>query len=60
MNATKYTVKITVEALSRDSVPKLVEEALIKLHLEETKEGSLFKDDGDIVYWTTEEERVKF
>mgnify|MGYP003458126704 CR=1 FL=1 len=59
MQATKFTVTITVEALSMDCLPALIYEVVENLQ-NENRTGSLLKDDGDYVTWGTKGERVDF
>jgi len=47
MQATKYSVNINVEALSLDSVPALVYEAIQQIDENESMAGTVIKDDGD-------------
>lgn len=59
MDATKYTVTITVQVLDLLSVAALVEDALT--HIEsEVDGGSLHMNDGDAVSWEIETEGVVF
>ena len=60
MKAVKYTVTVTVEALSMDSVPGLIMEAAKLMAAAETPRGVIVKDDGDSLAWKTEAEDVEF
>ena len=59
MKAEKITTSITVETLSKDSVPGLICEAS-RLMTGETIEGQLVKDDGDSITWKRETKPVEF
>lgn len=59
MKATKYTLTIKVEVLSRDSVPALVQDVMNNFQGEATS-GNLHLDDGDEVTWKTETKEVEF
>jgi len=60
MQATKYSVNINVEALSLDSVPALVMEAVDQMDTNESMAGTVIKDDGDTVDWTVRKKEVEF
>jgi hypothetical protein len=55
MKATKYTMSITVEVLSIDSINGLLTTLQEELHGEFTR-GSLTADDGDTITWTVNQE----
>ena len=59
MKATKFILTITVEALSKDCFPALIQEAIIQLQREKPA-GELCCDDGDTVAWGTDEKPVEF
>ena len=59
MKALKYTMTIKVEVLSIDAIPGIISEAMAQLD-KEFKDGKLVADDGDMVEWNTEQERVEF
>ena len=59
MKAIKYTVTITVEVLSMDSVPSLLEKTSFEIS-DEYSEGNLTAEDGDSVHWVTKQEPVEF
>jgi len=60
MEGTKYTVTVTVEALSLDSVPNLALEAIAEFERRETVSGKIVKNDGDQVEWKTKTKKVAF
>ena len=60
MEGTKYTVTVTVEALSLAAVPNLVLEALMGFENSESVAGKIVKDDGDQVEWATKKKKVMF
>ena len=60
MNATKYSVNINIEALSLDSVPALIYEAIEQLRNNESVAGTVIKEDGDTVDWTVRKKEVEF
>jgi len=60
MQATKYSVNINVEALSLDSVPALVYEAIQQIDENESMAGTVIKDDGNTVDWTVRKKDVEF
>ncbi len=55
----KVTTVITVETLSEDSVPAMVDDVISQLHME-TRNGELVKDDGDTIRWETIKDIVEF
>ena len=57
MKATKYTLTIDVNALSKDCFKDLVVQAL-RLIENEVDSGSLSMDDGDNVAWCIESQNV--
>ena len=59
MEATKYTVTITVQALSIDSIPYLIQSVINSIESEIRSGMSIF-DDGDEVRWETITKRVSF
>jgi hypothetical protein len=59
VKATKYKVTIVSEALSLDSIPALVLDALRCLE-GEVCDGHKDHEDGDSVAWSTEKEEVVF
>jgi hypothetical protein len=59
MKANKITVTITVEVLSIDSVPGMLQEVVNQVD-KEIECGMLFMGDGDQVEWNTERELVDF
>lgn len=59
MQANKFTVTVEVEVLSLDVAPGLIME-VVGLLGEESRTGSLLKEDGDCVKWDTKSERVDF
>ena len=59
MQATKFTVTVEVEVLSLAVVPGLLNE-VAAIMLDENRSGSLLKEDGDFVKWSTKGERVDF
>ena len=58
MKATLYHVTISAEALSKDSVRGLMLEALEHIDLRESPDGTIIKDDGDTVDWSTKKREV--
>ncbi len=60
MEATKFTVTFTVEALSLASVPSLVREAIDQMGDTEAVGGSVIKEDGDQIVWATKKKKVEF
>jgi len=60
MEATKFTVTFTVEALSLASVPSLVREAIDQMGDSESVGGKVIKEDGDQVEWVTKKKKVVF
>ena len=62
MNATKFTVYITVDVLSLDSVPALVGEVANEQLSPRagSEEGRLRKADGDEISWRVKKEEVDF
>ena len=59
MEATKYTVTITAQALSIDSIPYLIQSVINSIESEIRSGMSIF-DDGDEVRWETITKRVSF
>ena len=59
MKATKYTLLIKAEALSRATFVSLVMEACNRLDSEHIV-GSICMDDGDTVEWGIKTESVEF
>lgn len=59
MQANKYTITIEVEVLSLDSAPTLLYESIMAIE-QESRTGSLLKEDGNYVKWLTKSERVDF
>jgi len=59
MKATKHTVTITVEVLSIDTVPGLVQECVEQMRKEYVR-GELKADDGDTVKWELTSNQVEF
>ena len=59
MKATKHTITITVEVLSIDAAPAIINDMVDNLR-QETIEGSIIKTDGDKVSWSTKSEKVDF
>jgi hypothetical protein len=59
MQANKFTVTVEVEVLSLDSVPGLLRE-VVNIIQQESRSGSLLKEDGDYIEWSTKSERVDF
>jgi hypothetical protein len=59
MEATKYTVTVTIECLSMDSVPALLRQVIEGVDTE-APTGAIFHDDGDQVEWITGKEEVDF
>jgi len=59
MQANKFTVTIEVEVLSLDVVPGLIAE-VANIMRDENRSGSLLKEDGDCVKWSSKSERVDF
>ncbi len=60
MKATLYHITIAVECLSPDSAEGLVLEALEHMGCRESPNGTIIKDDGDQVDWTTKKREVEF
>lgn len=56
---TKYTLKITAEALSIDTLSGLVSEAMSNI-IDDKHDGELLYEDGDTVEWSIETQDVKF
>jgi hypothetical protein len=59
MKVEKVSMMIEIAVLSIDVIPGLVSEAL-NIIRQETPEGQIIKDDGDMVTWSTDKERVEF
>ena len=59
MKATKYTVTLTIEVLSMDSVASIAMNAISQINHEHTG-GSISCDDGDFAEWKTEQKSVEF
>lgn len=59
MKANKFTVSITVECLSMDSVPALIENVIRQIR-DEKVSGSFDYSDGDLVSWDIFSEPVEF
>lgn len=59
MKATKYTLTITIEVLSLDSVPGLLRKVEGELD-EEVVSGSATMEDGDSVEWASVSTPVEF
>jgi plastocyanin len=59
MKATKFTVTVTAEVLSMDSVHALLMEANANI-MHEFPNGSVTADDGDTVAWVTSKKEVEF
>lgn len=57
MKANKVTLQITVEVLSIDAAPHLINAVVEELN-NEFINGHLVADDGDTVTWTTNFEQV--
>ena len=60
MKATKYTMTLITETLSKDSIRSIVSDAIQQLHEHEKTEGFLKLDDGDCVTWKIEPKEVEF
>jgi hypothetical protein len=60
MKATLYRITISVEALSKDSAPALFREAIEQMGDNESPNGTILKDDGDVVDWSTKTREVEF
>lgn len=59
MKADKYTLNITVEALSEDCFYSLVRKAM-EMISEEYNTGKIRADDGDCVEWNITSKHVEF
>ena len=59
MQATKYTLTINADALSKDVFNALVLQAL-EVMSKEIPNGRLSYDDGDSVSWNVNEEKIEF
>lgn len=59
MKATKYTLNIEIQVLSKDTIPGLLIE-LEGVILKENDNGSIVKADGDQVTWMLKSEPVEF
>jgi len=59
MKATKHTVTITVEVLSLDTVPGLLQECSEQMRKEYVN-GELSADDGDKIKWEVKSVPVEF
>ena len=59
MKATKFTVTITMEALSMDTIRALAADAILRIE-EENHNGKLVASDGDSVEWETIANDVDF
>lgn len=60
MKATLYHITIGVEVLSKDSAPALFMEALAQMEMNESRNGTIIKEDGDTVDWSTKTREVEF
>jgi len=59
MKATKYIITLTMEMLSIDVVPSLLQKAILEIS-DEYNNGSLTAEDGDSIQWVTKQEPVEF
>lgn len=59
MQATKYTLQINIECLSKDSMFGLISKACDQIS-DEVDSGTLHHDDGDEVSWEITTEQVEF
>jgi len=57
MRANKITLSVTVEVLSIDSVPALLNLAADQLR-REVAHGNLVMEDGDTIFWQSESKPV--
>ena len=58
MKQTRYKIKIEVQVLSLDSAPAIINE-MTELIGDETVDGKLQKEDGDLIEWETNIKQVE-